>query len=52
MIEVNVKENEKTVEKIDFPVLMKSTNLNQIVLFTGEHEGACLKIGESTLKIG
>ncbi len=52
MIEVNVKENEKTVEKIDFPVLMKSKDLNQIVLFTGEHEGTCLKIGEYTLKIG
>ena len=52
MIEVNVKEEEKTVEKIDFPVLMKSKNLNQIVLFTEEHEGTCLKIGESALKIG
>ena len=51
-IEVNVKEKEKTVEEIEFPVLMKSKNLNQIVLFTREHEGTCLKIGESTLKIG
>ena len=52
MIEVNVKEEEKTVEKIDFPVLMKSKNLNQIVLFTEEREGTCLKIGSSTLGIG
>ena len=52
MIEVIVKEEEKTVEKIDFPVLMKSINSGQIVLFTGEHEGTCLKIGESPLKIG
>ena len=50
-IEINVKEEEETVGKIDFPVLMRSKNLNQIVLFTGEHEGTCLKIGESTLKI-
>ena len=52
MIEVIVKEEEKKKKKIDFPVLMKSENLNQIVLFTGEHEGTCLKIGESTFKIG
>ena len=52
MIEVNVKEEVKTVEKIEFPVLMKSKNLNQIVLFTREHEGTCLKIGESILEIG
>ena len=52
MIEVNVKEEAKTVDKIDFPVLMKSKTLNQIVLFTGEREGTCLKIGESNLKIG
>ena len=30
MIEVNVKEEEKTVEKIEFPVLMKSINSGQI----------------------
>ena len=52
MIEVIVKEEEKTVEKIDFPVLMRSKNLNQIVLFTEECEGTCLKIGSSTLDIG
>jgi len=52
MIEVTVKKEEKTVEKIEFPVLMESKNLNQIVLFTGEHEGTCLKIGSSTLVIG
>ena len=52
MIEVNVKEEEKTVDKIKFPVLMRSKNLNQIVLFTEECEGTCLKIGESPLEIG
>ena len=52
MIEVNVKEKEKTVEKMEFPVLMRSRNLNQIVLFTEEREGTCLKIGSSTLYIG
>ena len=52
MIEVNVKEDVKTVDKIEFPVLMRSRNLNQIVLFTEEHEGTCLKIGSSTLFVG
>ena len=52
MIEVNVKEEEKTVEKIKFPVLMRSINLNLIVLFTKDREGTCLKIGSSTLDIG
>lgn len=51
MIEVIVKEEEKTVEKIDFPVLMKSENLNQIVLFIGEREGTLLEIGASTFDI-
>ena len=52
MIEVNVKEEVKTVEKIEFPVLMKSKNLNQIVLFTEECEGTCLEIGSSIIDIG
>ena len=52
MVEVIVKEEEKTVEKIDFPVLMESKNLNQIVLFTGEREGTCLEIGSSIVYIG
>ena len=49
-IEVNVKEKEKTVDKIEFPVLMRSKNFNQIVLFTGEFEGTCLQSGKSTIK--
>ncbi len=49
---IEVTEKEKTIEKMEFPVLMRSRNSNQIVLFTGEHEGTCLKIGESPLKIG
>ena len=51
MIEVNVKEEEKTVEKIDFPVLMRS-NLSQIVLFTSKYEGTCLDSGSSDVEIG
>ncbi len=42
MIEVIVKEEEKTVEKIEFPVLMKATETEQIVLFTSEFYGVLL----------
>lgn len=52
MIEVNVKEKEKTVEKIEFPVLMRSKNLSQIVLFTSKYEGTCLDCGNSYVEIG
>ena len=52
MIEVNVKENEKTVEKIDFPVLMKSINSGQIVLFTSKHCGCRLHGGDENMDIG
>ena len=52
MIEANLKEEEKTVEKIDFPVLMISCKRKQIVLFTSEHSGTCLKGGSEDLSIG
>lgn len=54
MIEVNVKEKEKTVEKIDFPVLMKSVNDNQIVLFTSKYCGVllCIENVKTQLKVG
>ena len=52
MIEVNVKEKEKTVEKIEFPVLMKSLNSGIIVLFTSETIGVCVDKGYSTRHTG
>lgn len=52
MIEVIVKEEEKTVEKIDFPVLMKSLNNGIIVLFTSETIGVCVDKGDSNNCIG
>ena len=52
MIEVNVKEEVKTVEKIEFPVLMISCKRKQIVLFTSEHSGTCLSGGPDDLTIG
>ena len=52
MIEVNLKEEEKTVEKIDFPVLMKSLNNGIIVLFTSETKGVCIDKGNSNNYIG
>ena len=52
MIEVNVKEKEKTVEKIEFPVLMKSLNNGIIVLFTSETIGVCVDKGDSKNYIG
>ena len=52
MIEVTVKEEEKTVEKIDFPVLMKSINSGQIVLFTSKHRGCRLHGGDENMDIG
>ena len=52
MIEVILKEEEKTVEKIKFPVLMRSCQRKQIVLFTSEHSGTCLEGGSENLSIG
>ena len=52
MIEVNVKEKEKTVEKIEFPVLMKSLNSGIIVLFISETIGVCVDKGDSNKYIG
>ncbi len=46
-INVELKNEEKTVEKIDFPVLMTSKNANQVVLFTSEKKGTCLLQGSS-----
>lgn len=52
-INVELKNEEKTVENIDFPVLMTSKNANQVVLFTSEHTATCLGIGSSlSTKIG
>lgn len=41
-INVELKNEEKTVEKIDFPVLMKSIGTGYIVLFTSWHEGVII----------
>ena len=51
MIEVIVKE-EKTVEKIDFPVLMKGKEFGTVVLFTDENSGVCLEKGTSNNWVG
>ena len=51
-INVELKNEEKTVEKIDFPVLMKSKRHNQIILFTSENTGTCLSEGASSVSIG
>lgn len=48
MVEVIVKEEEKTVEKIDFPVLMKAIDTAQIVLFTAEFYGVLLHKNTNT----
>ena len=52
MIEIIVKEQEKTVEKTKLPVLMRSCQRKQIVLFTSEHSGTCLEGGSENLSIG
>ena len=52
MIEVNVKEDVKTVEKIDFPVLMKGKEFGTVVLFTDENSGVCLEKGTSNNWVG
>ena len=50
-IEVTSVVTNKTVEELDFPVLMRS-NLSQIVLFISEYEGTCLDNGNSDIEIG
>ena len=50
-IEVTSVVTNKTVEELDFPVLMRS-NLSQIVLFTSKYEGTCLDSGSSDVEIG
>ena len=51
-INVELKNEEKTVEKIDFPVLMYAFDYDQIVLFTSERCGTSLKTGNGYGKDG
>ena len=52
MIEVIVKKEEKTVEKIEFPVLMKRIETGEIVLFTSWREGVVILDKSEIRRIG
>ena len=52
MIEVIVKEEGKTVEKSDFPVLMERIETGEIVLFTSWREGVVILDKSEIRRIG